>query len=92
MIRTVLPTPAPPNRPLLPPRSSGARTSIALMPVTNSSEVVGGASERNRRRVNRSPLAALDGRFAVDGVAEYVEHAAQHSLADRDAQRIAACR
>ena len=37
MISTVLPTPAPPNRPALPPRSTGASRSIALIPVRNSS-------------------------------------------------------
>ena len=35
---TVLPTPAPPNRPALPPRSSGTSTSIILMPVSKVSE------------------------------------------------------
>ena len=37
---TVLPTPAPPNRPALPPRSSGISTSITLMPVSNISDLV----------------------------------------------------
>ena len=34
---TVLPTPAPPNRPILPPRTYGVSRSMTLMPVTNSS-------------------------------------------------------
>ena len=34
---TVLPTPAPPNRPALPPRTSGQSRSITLMPVSNTS-------------------------------------------------------
>ena len=46
----------------------------------------GALRERNRRRMNRSPLGALDRRFPVDRVAEYVEHPSQHFLADRDAQ------
>ena len=37
---TVLPTPAPPNMPPLPPRSSGASTSMTLMPVSKTSDVV----------------------------------------------------
>jgi hypothetical protein len=37
---TVLPTPAPPNNPALPPRSSGTSTSIALMPVSKISDFV----------------------------------------------------
>ena len=37
---TVLPTPAPPNRPALPPRSSGTSTSMTLIPVWNTSERV----------------------------------------------------
>merc|ERR1719309_255680 len=37
MINTVLPTPAPPNRPILPPFTYGARRSTTLMPVTRIS-------------------------------------------------------
>jgi len=37
MIRTVLPTPAPPKRPILPPFVYGARRSITLMPVSRIS-------------------------------------------------------
>src|ERR1039458_5166212 len=36
----VLPTPAPPNRPALPPRSSGTRTSMTLIPVSKISDLV----------------------------------------------------
>ena len=36
-ISTVLPTPAPPNRPILPPRTYGVSRSSTLMPVTNIS-------------------------------------------------------
>ncbi len=38
VISTVFPTPAPPNNPPLPPRSRGASTSMALMPVAKISE------------------------------------------------------
>jgi hypothetical protein len=37
VISTVLPTPAPPNSPALPPRSRGASRSMALMPVSKTS-------------------------------------------------------
>ena len=39
MISTVLPTPAPPNIPALPPRASGARRSATLMPVRKTSRL-----------------------------------------------------
>ncbi len=38
-MRTVLPTPAPPNRPTLPPLAYGASRSTTLMPVSNISVV-----------------------------------------------------
>src|SRR5471032_2563419 len=71
---TVLPTPAPPNRPALPPRSSGTSRSITLIPVANTSE-----------RVER--LAIGGGRQAVDGGAEDIEHARQDGRAHRRLQR-----
>lgn len=53
---TVLPTPAPPNSPALPPVSSGTSTSIILMPVSKMAEVVerwtsGGGSRCTERHV-----------------------------------------
>ena len=53
---TVLPTPAPPNRPALPPRSSGVSTSMALMPVSKTSDCVerrtsGGGARCTERHV-----------------------------------------
>ena len=36
-IRTVLPTPAPPNRPIFPPATYGVSRSMTLMPVSSSS-------------------------------------------------------
>jgi hypothetical protein len=38
-ISTVLPTPAPPNRPILPPFAKGHRRSTTLRPVSNTSEI-----------------------------------------------------
>ena len=37
IIKTVLPTPAPPNKPTLPPVGYGANKSITLIPVSNTS-------------------------------------------------------
>ena len=37
---TVLPRPAPPNRPALPPRTNGVSRSMTLMPVSNTSVLV----------------------------------------------------
>ena len=37
IIKTVLPTPAPPNNPILPPRAYGANKSTTLIPVTRTS-------------------------------------------------------
>ena len=36
MMRTVLPTPAPPNSPVFPPRINGHRRSMTLMPVSST--------------------------------------------------------
>ena len=60
---TVLPTPAPPKRPALPPRSSGTSTSMTLMPVSKTSDLVerrasgGGArcTERHSTSDNGAP-------------------------------------
>ena len=40
MMITVLPTPAPPNTPVLPPRVKGAMRSITFNPVANTSACV----------------------------------------------------
>ena len=37
IINTVLPTPAPPNKPILPPLAYGSSKSITLIPVNNTS-------------------------------------------------------
>ncbi len=43
-INTVLPTPAPPNRPILPPLIYGARRSTTLIPVSRISTSVDNSS------------------------------------------------
>ena len=40
IIKTVLPTPAPPNNPILPPFAYGSIKSITLIPVNNTSDEV----------------------------------------------------
>ena len=53
---TVLPSPAPPNSPALPPRTSGVSRSMTLMPVSNisvldDSSANAGGGAMNRRDV-----------------------------------------
>ena len=59
---TVLPTPAPPNSPALPPRSSGTSTSMTLMPVSKISDLVercaSGGGARCTERHSTSDKAA----------------------------------
>src|ERR671914_426532 len=63
---TVLPTPAPPNRPILPPFTNGAMRSMTLMPVSKISVLgsrsvnFGGEPHRNR------PAAVFDHQCVVD--------------------------
>src|SRR5215211_808887 len=60
-IRTVLPRPAPPNSPTLPPRTNGATRSITLMPVSKISIVGCSASKDGGSRWmgQRSPSSAI---------------------------------
>ena len=50
MINTVLPTPAPPNKPILPPFTYGANKSITLIPVNKTSVVVANSSNLGAER------------------------------------------
>ena len=84
---TVLPKPAPPNSPALPPRTNGVSRSITLMPVSNSSVLVDRSVERRGVAVDRPVLVGLDRAAAVDRLADQVEHAAQRGLADRHLDR-----
>ena len=66
------------------PRPIGIRLSIALMPVcigscTDRRGMMPGALTSTTRRSDDVEVA-----FAVDGIAEGVDHAAEQSLADRD--------
>ena len=62
-ISTVLPTPAPPKRPILPPRTYGAIRSTTLIPVSKISiferQLVEGAAGRGGSASARRPQAAL---------------------------------
>ena len=49
-INTVLPTPAPPNKPILPPFEYGSIKSITLIPVYNTSVAVDKSSKRGGKR------------------------------------------
>ncbi len=79
-IKTVLPTPAPPKRPIFPPRAYGARRSTTLMPVTRISAVVELLGEGRGLGVDRQPLLRLDRTTLVDGIARHVHDAAQGSV------------
>src|SRR5205807_1588672 len=61
MMMTVLPTPAPPNSPILPPFTNGATRSITLIPVSNTS-VLGS------RSTNLGASRWIGQRSAADGI------------------------
>ena len=85
---TVLPTPAPPKSPILPPFTNGAIRSTTLMPVSKISVFGSRSTKSGRFAVNRPPLdARRDRRAVVDGLAEHVEDAAERRLADRHRDR-----
>ena len=60
MMMTVLPTPAPPNRPILPPCRYGSSRSMTLMPVSNIFNSVDCCSSVGAEPVNRPMLFRLD--------------------------------
>ena len=88
-ISTVLPTPAPPKSPTLPPFTYGARRSTTLIPVSKISVVGLRAVERRRLAVDRPALALLDRVALVDRLAEHVEDPPERPLADRHRDRAA---
>ncbi len=83
IIVTVLPTPAPPNRPILPPLANGQIRSTTLMPVSSSSTDGREFVELRRRLVDRALLVRLDRARVVDRPAEHVHDAAERAGADR---------
>ena len=87
-ISTVLPTPAPPKRPILPPRTYGAIRSTTLMPVSkisifDESSSNGGGS----RWIGQRSLPAGGASLPSTGVAEDVPDAAERHVADRHRDR-----
>ena len=88
MMMTVLPTPAPPNRPILPPCRYGSSRSMTLMPVSNIFSSVDWSTSFGRRAVDRPALLRLDRAIReVDRLAEHVQHAAERRRADRHRDR-----
>jgi hypothetical protein len=83
---TVLPTPAPPNRPTLPPLANGTSRSMTLMPVTSrswppacSSYAAPGGGSASGPWLRRAALVLRR--------AEHVHDAAERRLADRHRDR-----
>ena len=90
MMMTVLPTPAPPNRPILPPCRYGSSRSMTLMPVSNIFSSVDCCSSVGGGAVNRPALLRLDRAIGkVDRLAEHVQHAAERLGPDRHRDRLA---
>jgi hypothetical protein len=88
MMMTVLPTPAPPNRPILPPWRYGSSRSITLMPVSNMRSSVGLLLERRGIAMDRPPLLRLHRAIRiVHRLAEHVQHAAERLGAHRHRDR-----
>ena len=86
---TVLPSPAPPKRPILPPRTNGVSKSTTLIPVSNCSVLGERLSNEGGSRWMGQRSGRVDRSAAVDRVAQQVEHATQGFLADRHAHRVA---
>src|SRR4029453_14010335 len=88
---TVLPTPAPPKRPTLPPFGYGAIRSTTLMPVSSGSTEVAWAANpgAGRRGVDREALFGVDRAALVHGLADHVHDAAERLRSHRDADPFA---
>ena len=87
-IRTVLPVPAPPKRPILPPFTYGAIRSTTLRPVSKISTV--GESSRNvggSRWIDQRSTSLPAGFLVVDRLADHVPDPAQGRVADGDGDR-----
>ena len=80
---TVLPTPAPPKAPALPPLMNGQIRSMTLMPVSRICGLGVLLDKRGRRPVDRVALLELDLAAVVHGLAGDIEDAAEDAVADR---------
>jgi hypothetical protein len=69
------------EQPALPPRSSGTSTSMTLMPVSKTSDLVERRASGGGARCTERHSTSAKRRAAVDGVAEHVEHARENRLA-----------
>ncbi len=84
---TVLPSPAPPKRPILPPRTNGVSRSTTLMPVSNTSVLGERLSNGGGSRwIGQRSEAATGPRPSI-GCAQQVEDPAQRLLAHRHRHR-----
>ena len=85
---TVLPTPAPPKRPTLPPLTYGAIRSITLMPVSKIS-VFGSSSGSagGSRWIGQRSTPSLGRVLLVDRLADHVPEAPEGLVADRNRDR-----
>ena len=89
-IRTVLPMPAPPKRPILPPFTYGAIRSTTLRPVSKISMRRRELAERGRVAVDRPALdVRAGGLLVVDRLADHVPDPAERRVADGDRDRLA---
>ena len=86
---TVLPTPAPPNRPTLPPLANGHIRSMTLMPVSSRSLPEDWSSYVGAARWISQCVGRLDRTGFVDRLAEHVHDAAQRADADRHRDALA---
>ena len=84
---TVLPTPAPPNRPILPPTTYGVSRSMTLMPVSSISVLPSSWSNGGRLAVDAPQLAGDLQVGVVQALAERVEHVALDLVTDRHRDR-----
>ena len=84
---TVLPTPAPPKRPTLPPLMYGAIRSMTLIPVSKTS--TDGCRSRNAggSRWIDQRSTSVDRGLLVDRLADHVPDAAERRVADGDRDR-----
>ena len=84
---TVLPTPAPPNRPILPPTTYGVSRSMTLMPVSSISVRPSSWSNAGRLAVDAPQLAGDLQVGVVQALAQRVEDVALDLVADRHRDR-----
>ena len=90
VMSTVLPTPAPPNRPILPPATYGVSRSMTLMPVSNMRADGSRASNVGASRwISQRSISAKFAGIVVERRAPDVPDVPEHLLADRDRDALA---